>query len=79
MKTLIENINHLNAGINEYENSGYQVCKKNEAIKTLSKEIGVPTIISKFIVNTKLGRKIAYISLKKEIKNTIKEVKNNLK
>lgn len=47
---------------------------RNEAISYVSEKYDVPPFLSKFIVNTKLGRKIAYIYTKKSAQ---KELKNS--
>jgi hypothetical protein len=47
---------------------------RNEAISYVSEKYDVPPFLSKFIVNTKIGRKIAYIYTKKSAQ---KELKNS--
>lgn len=41
--------------------------------KELAKEADVSPFLANFIVNTKVGRKLAYIVMKKELKNAFKE------
>ena len=52
--------------------------KRKEAVKYLSKEAGYPPGVSSFIVNTKLGRKLAYVGLKTELKSQLKELKKEV-
>ena len=48
---------------------------RNEAIEYVSNEYDIPPFLSKFVVNTKLGRKIAFIFTKKTINNSLKKDK----
>ncbi len=49
---------------------------KNEAIEYVSNEYELHPLLSKFVVNTKLGRKIAYIFTKKTITNSLNNKPN---
>lgn len=51
---------------------------KNNSIKVLAKEYNIPPYLAKLVVNTKVGRKLAYIFFKKKINNK-KKTQDNLK
>lgn len=46
---------------------------RNEAVEYVSNQYDIPPFLSKFVVNTKLGRKIAFIFTKKTIKDSLKD------
>ena len=46
---------------------------RKETLEYVSKEYDIHPLLSKFVVNTKLGRKIAYVFTKKTIKDSLKQ------
>ena len=47
---------------------------KKEGTKMLAVELDLPPVLTNFIVNTKTGRKIAWVFIKEEVKNEIDDI-----
>ncbi len=50
-----------------------------DSVAYLAEEMGYPPGICNFLVNTKLGRKLCYIGLKKEVKSQLRQAKREVK
>lgn len=44
----------------------------NQTIAQIAEEANIPQFAAKFVINTKIGRKIAFLFIKKKVKNASK-------
>ncbi len=52
---------------------------RKESVAYLAEEAGYPPAVCNFMVGTKVGRKLCYIGLKKEMKSYLRQAKKEIR